>query len=70
MPKSISLIPKAPTARILLNNGADRVSKEAMFFFGQVLEDYALEISKKAVMIAKHSGRKTIKGKDLRLAMQ
>jgi len=70
MPKKISLIPKAPTARILLNTGAQRVSKEAMFYFGDVLEEYALDISKKAAMIAKHSGRKTVKAKDLRLAIK
>ena len=68
MPKKISLIPKAPTARILLNLGANRVSKDAMFYFGDILEEYALDIAKKAVMIAKHSGRKTVKAKDLRLA--
>jgi DNA-binding protein len=70
MPKKISLIPKAPTARILLNTGADRVSKDAMFYFGDILEDYALEISRRAVMIAKHSGRKTVKAKDLKLAIK
>lgn len=68
MPKKISLIPKAPTARILLDTGASRVSKDAMHYFGDVLEEYALEISRKAVMIAKHSGRKTVKAKDLTLA--
>ena len=70
MPKKISLIPKAPTGRILLDTGAPRVSKSAMDYFGQVLEDHALDISRKAVMIAKHSGRKTVKAKDLRLAIK
>jgi DNA-binding protein len=70
MPKKISLIPKAPTARILLDKGADRVSKEGMNYFGEVLEEYALEIARKAVMIANHSGRKTVKAKDLRLALK
>jgi len=68
MPKKISLIPKAPTARILLNQGAERVSRDAMFYFGDVLEEYALDVAKKAVMISKHSGRKTVKAKDIRLA--
>ena len=68
MPKKISLIPKAPAARILLDAGASRVSKDAMNYFGDILEEYAGEISKKAVMIAQHSGRKTVKAKDLRLA--
>jgi DNA-binding protein len=70
MPKSISLIPKAPVARILLNLGADRVSKEAMFVFGDVLEEYALDISRKALQVAIHSGRKTIQGKDIRLVVK
>jgi histone H3/H4 len=70
MPKKISLIPKAPTARILLDQGAARVSKDAMIFFGDILEQFALEVSKKGVIIAKHSGRKTVKGKDLRLALR
>ena len=70
MPKKISLIPKAPTGRILLDNGASRVSKNAMNYFGEVLEEYALDISRKAVMISKHSGRKTVKAKDLRLAQK
>lgn len=70
MPKKISLVPKAPAARILLDTGASRVSKDAMNYFGDILEEYALEISKKAVMIANHSGRKTVKGKDLKLALK
>ena len=70
MPKQISLIPKAPTARILINNGAHRVSKEAMYYFGDILEKYGLEIAKKGVMIAEHSGRKTLRASDLRLALK
>ena len=70
MPKRISLIPKAPMARILLNAGAERVSKDAMYYFGDLVEEYALEVSRKALMIAQHSGRKTIKAKDLQLAIK
>lgn len=70
MPKSISIIPKAPCAKILSNNGAQRVSKEAMNYFGDVLEDYAEKLAKKTVMIANHTGRKTIKAKDIKLALK
>ena len=70
MPKQISIIPKAPTARILLDHGAHRVSKEAMYYFGDILESYATEIAKKAAIIAHHSGRKTVKAKDLRLVVK
>jgi DNA-binding protein len=70
MPIKLSLIPKAPTARILLDKGADRVSKDGMNYFSELLEDYAMAIARKAVMIANHSGRKTVKAKDLRLAIR
>jgi DNA-binding protein len=70
MPKKISLVPKAPTGRILLDTGASRVSKDAMDYFSEILEEFAMDISKKAAMIAKHSGRKTVKAKDLRLAQK
>jgi len=69
MTKSISIIPKAPCARILLDNGASRVSKEAMNFFGKVLEEYAKNISESAILVANHSGRKTIKSKDIKFAV-
>ncbi len=70
MPKSISIIPKAPCARILLDNGAPRVSKDAMNYFGEVLEEYAESIAKRAALIAEHSGRKTVKAKDIKLALK
>jgi histone H3/H4 len=70
MTKSISIIPKAPCAKILMNNGAKRVSKEAMYIFGDILEEYADEIAKKTVAIANNSGRKTVQAKDLKLALK
>jgi histone H3/H4 len=48
--------------------GADRVSDAAAAAFAEILEEYALTLSKKAVEIAKHSGRKTVKGGDIKLA--
>lgn len=70
MTKSISIIPKAPCAKILMNNGAKRVSKEAMYCFGDILEEYADEIAKKAIAIVENSGKKTVQAKDLKLALK
>ena len=46
-------IPKAPVKRIIQDAGAERVSAEAVDALVEFLEDYAEEISKKAVAYAK-----------------
>ncbi len=63
-------IPKAPATRILMEAGAKRVSAEAVDVFVDVLEARALAISKKALDLAKHSGRKTIHEEDIKLAVK
>ena len=66
--KQVTIIPKAPVARILFNAGAKRVSQPATDAFAESLEQIAEEIASKAVQIAKHSGRKTIQDGDIKLA--
>ena len=61
-------VPKAPVARILMNAGAKRVSADAAEAFAEVLLELGLKIGEKSVMIAKHSGRKTVNGDDVKLA--
>ena len=61
-------IPKAPVARILMNAGAKRVSAGAAEAFADIIHEMALKIGEKAAMIAKHSGRKTVHGDDVKLA--
>lgn len=68
MAKKVSIIPKAPAARILQNAGAKRVSADAVDAFVDVLEDIATEIAEQASRIAKHSGRKTVQDGDIKLA--
>lgn len=61
-------IPKAPVKRIIKEAGAERVSADAVDALVEFLEDYAEEVSKKAVSYAKYAKRKTVKGEDIALA--
>ncbi len=70
MARNISIIPKAPFARILMDAGAKRVSAEAIDTFADVITDIAEEISTRAAKIAQHSGRKTIQDGDIKLAVK
>ena len=47
---------------------AARVSNDAKEALRDVLEDIAEKIGEKAVKIAQHTGRKTVKGSDIKLA--
>ncbi|HLC98618.1 MAG TPA: histone family protein [Candidatus Nanoarchaeia archaeon] len=66
--RRISIIPKAPVARILMKAGAKRVSADAVDAFADVLQDISLKVAEHAAKIAKHSGRKTVQEGDIKLA--
>ncbi len=62
-------LPLAPVDRLIRKAGAERVSEEAVVKMVEILEDYALQVAKKAVEIARHSKRKTIKAEDIKVAL-
>ena len=62
-------IPLAPVERIMRRAGGDvRVSEGATIEMRDVLEEFAAQLSEKAAKFARHAGRKTISGEDVKLA--
>ena len=65
---SSRLLPLAAMEKILKQSGADRVSDKAKVALKNTMEDLADEIAVKAVNLAKHAGRVTVKASDVKLA--
>lgn len=63
-----NILPVAAMERLLKKAGAARVSEDAKEALREVLEDVAQNFGEKAVKFAAHSGRKTVKASDVRLA--
>ena len=61
-------LPLAPLERILKKAGSKRVSKSGVEAFAEVLTQYALKLSKEAVKLAEHAGRKTVLERDVKMA--
>lgn len=68
MPKNKKPIALAPLERILKENGAKRVSDEALRIFAEELEKRAKSVAEKAIEFSKHSGRRTVMKEDVVLA--
>ena len=54
--------------RILKKSGAQRVSDESAVELRRVIEEIAEAVTKNAVDLANHTGRKTVKAEDVKLA--
>lgn len=65
-----NILSLASIEHILKDSGAPRVSEDAKNALRDIVEEYGLQIAESAVKFAKHSGRKTIKASDIRLAFQ
>lgn len=64
----MSEIPNASLSRLLKKAGAERISKDAIDEFADVVEEFAVEVAEVAVRYARHTGRKTVKADDIKLA--
>ena len=63
-------LPLAAMEKLLKQGGAERVSDKAKEALKNVLEEEAHKIASKAIHLAVHAGRKTIKAEDIKLAMK
>ena len=64
------LIPLAAMEQIIKSAGAERVADDAKLALKEVLEEHAKLVSKNAVELALHAGRKTVKAEDIKLAVK
>ena len=62
------ILPLAGMEKLLKKAGAPRVSESAKSELREVLEEYAEKIGSRALRLSQHSGRKTIKSSDIKLA--
>ncbi|MBU7024650.1 MAG: NFYB/HAP3 family transcription factor subunit [Theionarchaea archaeon] len=59
-----------PIERLIRKGGAERVSRKAATKLAAVLEEYGVDISKKAIEFAHKENRKTIRREDIRKAIK
>ena len=58
----------ARVEKLIRDAGAHRVAADAIERMNEIVTNYGMTIAKYAVEIARHSGRKTVKENDIKLA--
>jgi len=67
MVKEIKVV---PMHKLIKRAGAERVSEEAAIAIGKVLEEIGMKISEEAILFTEHSARKTVKARDIEIAVE
>ena len=63
-------LPIAPITKIIRNAGAERVSEDASMALMKEIEKYGEKVARKAVSLAEHAKRKTVKAEDIQEAIE
>lgn len=63
-------IPLASIEKIIQKAGAERVSDAAKEEMKRIIEENIFKISQRAIKLAEHAGRKTIKKEDIQLSFK
>ena len=61
-------LPLSSMGRVIKKAGASRASIEGKESLREALEAYASKLASRAVVLADHAGRKTVKAEDITLA--
>lgn len=69
MPKITRSMPLQTVQRILHEKGVERVSVKALEVLSEFLENLIGEIGKEAEALARHTGRMTVKDKDIKFVL-
>lgn len=66
----VKAFPLFPLEQIARKAGAERVSHDALIALRDTLLEISDKIASDAVAIARHAGRVTVKGEDIKLAVR
>jgi len=68
--RDMTELAKAPVARLIQKAGAKRISAAAVEKMVELAEEYITKVARRAVELAKHAGRVTVKEEDIKLAAE
>lgn len=66
----VKAFPLLPLEKIAKKAGAERVSHDAIIAMRDILLEISDKIASDSVAIARHAGRVTVKGEDVKLAVR